>query len=73
MQMHVLTKRDTVSRIKYQEGRRVGFTRYDANALLPWVSDFKGHLLGGMQASPDRAYGARVQSTGRLEENRRKN
>ena len=42
----------------------------------PAVSDFKGHLCAGMvvmQASPDLAYGARVQSIDRLEENRRKN
>ena len=39
----------------------------------PPVSGIKGHQLRMLQASPDRAYGARVQSNYRLEENRRKN
>ena len=38
----------------------------------PPPSGISGHQLRMLQASPDRAYGARVQSIYRLEENRRK-
>jgi hypothetical protein len=39
----------------------------------PPPSGIRGHQLRMLQASPDLAYGARVQSTLRLEENRRNN
>ena len=40
--------------------------------VLTLVSAIKGHRYACMQASPDPAHGARVQSTAGLEENRRK-
>ena len=48
-------------------------THIHKSAYDPPVSAIRGYLCGGMQASPGRAYGARVQSTLRLEENRQKN
>jgi hypothetical protein len=46
------------------------YTRYDRTLPQVVLVDIS---YACMQASPDLAYGARVQSTLRLEENRRKN
>ena len=57
---------------KREDGFNTGKRENITNTTLPQVilADIS---LAYMQASPDLAHGARVQITGRLEENRRKN